>query len=401
MHRNQLILPFLVVLLAWQPEIHAEDIAGDAPKSITAESSSFGYVRIKSLYIESALLEANIGFLNSRLWNDLAARKTALQIPHKNPVIRAIGAEVGLTAVSKDDTRAGHFHFAYLKGRNGHMYSSGFARNAKNYTNPIALAVVNTEDSISSYDDISIEGMEIETWTEYYFMHSTKSPYFKYFGLRFGAGASTEKSRMRGFRLANVYTTENGTPTTTNYYPGILPTGTALRQQQMDYRQNDLYLIAGLSYRAPLGKRHEIDASVESMFVGIGAGYYEFKEGLVPTGPAPTDNVLNHVMYISNLTASTSLEGPVASVLQGLRYRFGYTYKVSETTGIRIMYGQTKRSYTMYTPNIKAKDEDAAASLLLGDVEGYLSRSIESIGVSKVSAVDRRREITLEIQARY
>lgn len=142
---------------------------------------------------------------------------------------------------------------------------------------------------------------------------------------------------MRGYKASSVLTTENGTPTITTYYPGILPT--ALRLQQMDYRQNDLHLIAGLSYRAPIGRMHELDASVESLLFGVGGGYYEFSERLVPTGPALTSNPINTAMYISNLPASTSLEGPVASILQGLRFRIGYTVKPSETVGIRIMYG--------------------------------------------------------------
>lgn len=91
----------------------------------------------------------------------------------------------------------------------------------------------------------------------------------------------------------------------------------------------------------------------------------------------------------------------MASILQGLRIRIGYTVKPSETVGIRIMYGQTRRSYTMYTPKIKARDEDAAASLIPGDIEGYVSRTIKSISVSKVSVVDLRREISVEIQSRY
>lgn len=400
--KKTLLLAMIAPLALEAQEISVEDALKDRPIGPeTALKYSAGYVRLKSLYIDSAFSKVGFEFLNSRLLNDLAARKTSGQFLQKNPIIRGLGGEIGLTAVSDDETRGGHFHFGYFKGRNGHLYSSGFARNTKTYTNPITLAVVNIEDSISAYDDLSLEGMELETWSEYYFMHSTKNPYFKFFGLRFGLGASTEKSRMRGYKASSVLTTENGTPTTTNYYPGILPTGPALRLQQMDYRQNDLYLIAGLSYRAPIGRMHELDASVESLLFGVGGGYYEFSERLVPTGPAPTSNPINTAMYISNLSASTSLEGPVASILQGLRFRLGYTFKPSETVGIRIMYGQTRRSYTMYTPKIKARDEDAAASLILGDIEGYVSRTIKSIGVSKVSVVDLRREISVEIQSRY
>jgi hypothetical protein len=400
--KKTLIFALMIPLALKAEELSVEEALKDRSAGPgTPLKYSSGYFRLTSLSIDSAFTRAGFEFLNSRLLNDLFAQKVTGQFLQKNPILRGSGGEIGLTAISDDETRAGHFHFGYYKGHNGHLYASGFARNLRNYKDPVVVSIVNLEDTVSAYDNISVEGMELESWSEYYFMHETKNPFFKFFGIRFGLGASTDRSRMRGYKISTVLTTENGTPTTTNYYPGILPTGSAVRLQQMDYRQNDFYLIVGLSYRAPIGRKHELDASAESQLLGIGGGYYEYVEQLIPMGPAPTNNPINSLLYLSNLSASKSLSGPVASILQGLRFRLGYTFKPSETLGIRIMYGQTRRSYTMYTASIKTRDEDAAASLLLGDTEGFILKKIKSIGVSKVSLSDRRQEVSLEFQARY
>ena len=393
-------LPFSIVAqtMSVDEAIREKD---SAPADNGPLKLSNAYVRLSSHSIDSAFTKVGFDFLNSRMLNDVASQKNSYHLPPKNGIIRAFGGELGMTGVADDETNAAHFHISYFRGRNGHVYANSVASNNKIYTNPVTIAVQSSELSASSFDDLSAEGWNAEYWKEFYFFHVTKNPYFKYIGFRFGLGLMTEKTRMRGLKMSEVATTVNGTPTTANYYPGIMPSGLALRSQAMDYRQTDGYLLAGISYRAPIGRHHEIDASAESLLIGVGGGYYEYTERMIMAGDGPGNDTATQLMYMANVMATTSLEGPVASYMQGLRYRLGYTFKPDEQYGIRIMYGQTTRRYKMYTPKLKSKDQDSVTPAVMGDIQSVIAKSIDSIGVSRVAVTDLRHELSVELQTRF
>lgn len=395
-----LILP---ASLFAQAEISVED-ALKKPKTTEDTAPlkmSNGYFRLNFVQIDSAFSRLGFEFRNARMLNDLASSKSSGQFPVKVSLQNSFGAEIGFTGFADDQTGSAHFHFNYYKSGRAHNYSVGASRAVKNYINPIPVNVNSQEVSIGSDDDIALEGYEFETWREFYLLSMTKNPYFRYFALRAGLGLSTDKSRIRGFRVSTIDTTINGSPNTNNYYPGVLPSGPAMRLTEQDYRQTDLYAIVGLSYRAPIGRHHEIDASAESLLFGLGGGYYSMRERLMPLNVPSTSDSLNYLMFLSHIGTSDSLEGAVGSTLTGVRFKAGYTYKTDNNLGFRIGIGQTKKNYTMYTPNIKPKDEDKASSLALGDLNDFIFKSTNPIGISKVKVVDIRRDISVEVQARF
>lgn len=394
-----LILP---ISLFAQTEISAEEALKDQkPEDTSALKVSHAYFRLNFAQIDSAFSNLGFEFRNARLLNDAMSSKSSGQYPVKIGPQKSFGAELGFNGFADDQTGSAHFHFNYYKAGPAHIYSAGAARAQKNYVNPIVAVVNSQELTLGSDDDVALEGYEFETWREFYFLSITKNPYFRYFGLRAGFGLSTDKSRIRGIRVSTIDTTVNGTPNTNNYYPGVLPSGPTLRLAEQDYRQNDLYFLLGLSYRAQIGRHHEIDASAESFLFGLGGGYYSMRERLMPLNTPSTSDSLNYLMFLSHVGTSNSLEGAVGSLLTGIRFKVGYTYKTDNNLGFRIGIGQTKKNYTMYTPNIKPKDEDKASSLALGDISDFIFKAANPIGISKVKVVDKRQDVSIEIQARF
>ncbi|MBW7858077.1 MAG: hypothetical protein H3C43_07290 [Leptonema sp. (in: Bacteria)] len=393
---------FLPISLFAQTEISVEDALKDRkPEDTSPLKMSNGYFRLNFAQLDSAFSKLGFEFRNARKLNDFMSSKSSGQFPVNVGLQHSFGAEVGFTGFADDLTGSAHFHLNYYQAGSAHTYSVGASRATKNYVNPIPANVNSQEVSIGSDDDIALEGYEFETWKEFYFFSITQNPYFRYFGLRLGLGLSTDKSRIRGIRVSSIETSINGTPNTNNYYPGVLPSGPALRLTQQDYRQTDLYAIVGLSYRAPIGRHHEIDASAESLLFGLGGGYYSMRERLMPLNVPATSDSLNYLMFLSHVGTSDSLEGAVGSILTGVRFKAGYTYKTDNNLGFRIGVGQTRKNYTMYTPNIKPKDEDKAASLALGDISDFIFKSTNPIGVSKVKVVDLRQDVSIEVQARF
>lgn len=360
-----------------------------------------GYFRARGMSMDSSTVEAGFQFLNARLLNSFVASRSAMVWPYSVPHVWAGGGEVGLSAMSEDGMRGIHMHLAYYKAGSAAQEYLGQSYSNKLYLSPVAATVYNAESSYSGLDRVSQEGLEAEMLREFFFLRATDNPYFRYFALRAGLGLSTDRARMRGAKISSVTTLANGVATDTDYYPGALPSGSALRQLQMDYRQTNLYLLVGFEYRAPIGKRHEVSLAVDAFAVGASGGYFTYTELLVPTIPPNAANPISLMNYGSAISGGNTLEGPVAGVLNGQRVRGSYTFKFKNDMALNLGVGETVKSFTLYTPKIKASGTDQASSLLAGDTQEYLMKSAKSLGVSKVKIMDRRREISLEIQSRF
>lgn len=381
----------------------ADDEADDStpvgpPKDLPM---SFGYFRATGMTMDSSTMRAGFDFLNARRLNGFLANHSAAIWPYSVPHVWAAGGEVGMSAISPDGMRGIHMHLSYYKAGAAAQEYLGDSRSDKTYTSPVTANVRTAESSYAGLDRVSQEGIEAELLREFYFLRATDNPLFRYFALRAGVGVSTDRARLRGTKVSSVTTLVNGVPNTSDYYPGALPGGLALHALQMDYRQTNLSLIAGFEYRAPMGKRHEVGFAADAFVAGVTGGYFTYTELLLPTVSPAASNPISMTNYASAISGGNTLEGPVAGALTGQRLRASYTYKFKDGIALNFGAGETVKSYSLYTPKIKAGGTDQATSLLAGDTQEYLTKSLKSLGVSKVLVVDRRREAWLEVQSRF